>query len=377
MAMNLKTEMLAMILAGGRGTRLFDLTKKAAKPAVYYGGKYRIIDFPLSNCANSNVGIVGVLTQYESILLGSYVSRASLWGLDGRDRGTFVLPPRETDRGFSSYAGTADAIYQNIDFMDQYNPEYVVILSGDHIYKMDYDDMLNFHKANNCDVTIAGLTVTYEEATRFGIMNTKEDNRIYEFEEKPAHPKNNQASMGIYIFTYSVLRKALIEDHAVETSSHDFGKNIIPNLLNEGKRLFAYPFAGYWKDVGTIDSLWEANMDLLDPANPLGLGDEKWKIYTEDFPELPQFITDNAEIQKALINQGCYVDGKVKGSVLFGGVKVKKGAQVIDSVIMPNVTIEEGAVVRKCIVAENLTIKAGHEIGDGKKVQLIAKKEDC
>ena len=373
----MKTEKLAMILAGGRGTRLHDLTSKAAKPAVYYGGKYRIIDFPLSNCANSNVTIVGVLTQYESILLGSYVSRASIWGLDGRDRGTFVLSPRETDHGFFKYAGTADAIYQNIDFMDQYNPEYVVILSGDHIYKMDYDEMLDFHKANHADVTIAGLTVTMEEASRFGIMNTREDNQIYEFEEKPAHPKNNQASMGIYIFSYPVLRKALIEDHADEKSENDFGKNVIPKLLNEGKRVFAYPFKGYWKDVGTIDSLWQANMDLLLEDNPLGLGDEDWKIYTEDFPETPQFIGEHADVNKSLINQGCYVEGEVKKSVLFGDVVVEEGAHVIDSVIMPGVTVKSGAVINKCIVAEGLTIHGDKVLGDGKEVKLVAKQEEC
>ena len=373
----MKTEMLAMILAGGRGTRLKELTKKDAKPAVYYGGKYRIIDFPLSNCANSNVGVVGVLTQYESILLNSYVSRASLWGLNGRNRGTFVLSPRETDKGFGLYAGTADAIYQNIEFMDQYDPQYVLILSGDHIYKMDYDEMLDFHKRNQCDVTIAGLTVSLKEATRFGIMNTKENGQIYEFEEKPAHPKNDQASMGIYIFSYDVLRKALIEDHDDENSSHDFGKNIIPKLLDEGKRLFVWRFAGYWKDVGTIESLWEANMDLLTEENPLHLSDPNWKIYTEDFPNKPQRIGRKASVVGSLINQGCRIDGTVDGSVIFGDVDVAEAAVVKDSVILPGSVIPVGTRVERCIVADHMILEAGKTYGTPEgEITLVAREEE-
>ena len=370
----MKTEMLAMILAGGRGTRLMDLTSKVAKPAVYYGGKYRIIDFPISNCANSGIGVVGILTQYESVLLNEYVSHSSRWGLEGRNKGIFVLPPRETNEGFGVYRGTADAIYQNIDFLDMYNPDYVLILSGDHIYKMDYAEMLEFHKKNNADLTIGGLEVTMEEAKRFGIMNTDENDRIVEFEEKPEHPKNNVASMGIYIFSYPALRKALKTD-AVADTSHDFGKDIIPAYLNSGKRLFAYRFKGYWKDVGTIDSLWQANMDLIDDNDLINMGDSSWKIYTDDVPTTPQFIGEDAEIQRAYINQGCIVNGTVKNSVLFRDVKVKSGAKVIDSVIMPEAVIGEGATVRNCIVSEGIVIPDGKKIGSSKEIKLISRKE--
>lgn len=371
----MKTEMLAMILAGGRGTRLHELTNKSAKPAVYYGGKYRIIDFPLSNCANSHINYVGILTQYESILLNSYVSQGSVWGLEGHNSGTFVLSPREKSTGFGLYRGTADAIYQNIDFMDQYDPKYVLILSGDHIYKMNYDKMLDFHKENDADVTVAALTVTLEEAKRFGIMNAYDNKRVYQFEEKPQQPKSNLASMGIYIFNYDVLRKALIEDAEKETS-HDFGKNIIPTLLDEGKKIFAYPFSGYWKDVGTIDSLWQANMDLLVEENPLNLGDESWKIFTEDVPTSPQFIGKKAKIKGSYINQGCVVNGTVDNSVLFRDVVIEEGAKVVDSVIMPNVTVEKGAVINKCIVAEGLTVKGTMSLGGKDTVELVASLED-
>ena len=370
----MKTEMLAMILAGGRGTRLHELTNKSAKPAVYYGGKYRIIDFPLSNCANSNISYVGILTQYESILLNSYVSQGAVWGLEGHNSGTFVLSPREKSTGFGLSRGTADAIYQNIDFMDQYNPEYVLILSGDHIYKMNYEKMLNFHKENGADVTVAALTVTLEEARRFGIMNAHENKQVYQFEEKPKNPKSNLASMGIYIFNYDVLKKALIEDAELDTS-HDFGKNIIPTLLDEGKKIFAYPFSGYWKDVGTIDSLWQANMDLLVEENPLNLGDETWKIFTEDVPTSPQFIGKTAKIKSCYINQGCVINGTVTNSVLFRDVNIEEGATVIDSVIMPNVKVCKGAVVNKCIVAEGLTIKENMELGNKEEVELVASLE--
>ena len=356
--------MLAMILAGGRGTRLLDLTNKVAKPAVYYGGKYRIVDFPLSNAANSGIDVIGVLTQYESIQLNAYVSQGSRWGLEGRGKGVFVLPPREKDNtAFGVYKGTADAIYQNIDFMDMYEPEYVLILSGDHIYKMNYDKMLDFHKEQNADVTIAGLEVTFEEAKRFGIMNTDANDRIVEFEEKPAHPKNNLASMGIYIFTYKALKKALTLDAADEKSAHDFGKNIIPYMLNNNKKIVAYRFKGYWKDVGTIDSLWQANMDLLDGDNGLNLADETWKIYTEDIPTTPQ-----------VINQGCVIDGTIENSVLFRDCVVRKGAKVIDSVLFPEVVVEEGAVVKNCIIAEGLVIPKEAEVGDRSEIKLIAKK---
>jgi len=370
-----KTEMLAMILAGGRGTRLLDLTNKVAKPAVYYGGKYRIVDFPLSNSANSGIDVIGVLTQYESIQLNAYVSQGSRWGLEGRGKGVFVLPPREKDdTAFGVYKGTADAIYQNLDFMDMYNPDYVLILSGDHIYKMNYAKMLAFHKEQKADLTVAGLEVTYEEAKRFGIMNTDETDRIVEFEEKPAHPKNNLASMGIYIFSYKELKKALQLDAVDEKSAHDFGKNVIPYMLNNNKKIVAYRFKGYWKDVGTIDSLWEANMDLLDENNGLTMNDDTWKIYTEDVPTTPQVIGPKAKIKRSYINQGCVIDGTVENSVLFRDVHINKGAKVIDSVLFPDVVVEDGAVVKNCIVAEGLTVPKDMEIGDRSKIQLIAKK---
>ena len=371
-----QNNMLAMILAGGRGSRLHELTNKVAKPAVSYGGKYRIVDFPLSNCANSGIDVVGVLTQYESILLNSYVAAGRRWGLDAKDSGVYVLPPRETaDSNLDVYRGTADAISQNIDFIDTYSPEYILILSGDHIYKMDYDKMLDAHKANNADATIAVLPVPMKEASRFGIMNTDENGKIVEFEEKPENPKSNLASMGIYIFNWKQLRKALTADMKNPDSSHDFGKDIIPNFLNEGKALYAYKFEGYWKDVGTIDSLWEANMDLLDPNNPLDLNDPTWKIYTEDVTTLPHYIGPNADIKRAFITQGCVIDGSVKNSVLFTGAKVGEGAKIIDSVLMPGVTVESGAVVTRALVADGVKIGKGAKVGDSKSehIELVAK----
>lgn len=372
-----QSSMLAMILAGGRGSRLHDLTNKVAKPAVAYGGKYRIIDFPLSNCANSGIDVVGVLTQYESVLLNSYVAGGGHWGLDARNSGVYVLPPREkADANLDVYRGTADAISQNIDFVDSYDPEYVLILSGDHIYKMNYDKMLNFHKENNADATIAVMEVPMKEASRFGIMNTDgETGRIVEFEEKPAQPKSNLASMGIYIFNWKLLRRMLVADMKSETSNHDFGKDIIPGLLNDDKRLFAYKFQGYWKDVGTIDSLWEANMDLLDKSNGLNLNDRTWNIYTEDIPAMAQYIGPNAQINRAYITQGCVVEGQVSSSVLFTGAKVAEGAKVIDSVLMPGAVVEAGAVVTRALVADNVKIGAGAVVGsaDSENIELVAK----
>lgn len=371
-----QNNMLAMILAGGRGSRLHELTNKVAKPAVSYGGKYRIVDFPLSNCANSGIDVVGVLTQYESILLNSYVAAGRRWGLDAKDSGVYILPPRETaDSNLDVYRGTADAISQNIDFIDTYSPEYILILSGDHIYKMDYDKMLDAHKANNADATIAVLPVPMKEASRFGIMNTDENGKIVEFEEKPEKPKSNLASMGIYIFNWKQLRKALTADMKNPDSSHDFGKDIIPNFLNEGKALYAYKFEGYWKDVGTIDSLWEANMDLLDPNNPLDLNDPTWKIYTEDVTTLPHYIGPNADIKRAFITQGCVIDCSVKNSVLFTGAKVGEGAKIIDSVLMPGVTVESGAVVTRALVADGVKIGKGAKVGDSKSehIELVSK----
>lgn len=370
-----KNNMLAMILAGGRGSRLHDLTNKVAKPAVSYGGKYRIVDFPLSNCANSGIDIVGVLTQYESILLNSYVAAGGRWGLDAKDSGVFVLPPREkADANLDVYRGTADAISQNIDFIDTYEPEYVLILSGDHIYKMDYAEMLSEHIENNADATIAVIEVPMKEASRFGIMNTNETGRIVEFEEKPPVPKSNLASMGIYIFTWKLLRQMLVADMVKEDSNHDFGKDIIPTLLDNGGNLFAYKFKGYWKDVGTIDSLWEANMDLLDGNNELDLGDANWKIYTEDITTLPQYIGANADIKHAYITQGCVIDGEVKNSVLFTGAKVGKNAKVLDTVLMPNAIVEDGAVVNRALVADGIKIGKGAVVGsaDSDNILLVA-----
>lgn len=371
-----QNNMLAMILAGGRGSRLHDLTNKVAKPAVSYGGKYRIVDFPLSNCANSGIDVVGVLTQYESVLLNSYVAAGRRWGLDTKDSGVYVLPPREkADANLDVYRGTADAISQNIDFIDSYDPEYLLILSGDHIYKMNYAKMLACHKEHNADATIAVIGVPMKEASRFGIMNTDENGRIVEFEEKPAQPKSNLASMGIYIFNWKTLRKLLIADMKNPDSHHDFGKDIIPTLLNDGKTLIAYEFEGYWKDVGTIDSLWEANMDLLDEKCELDLHDNTWKIYTEDVTALPQYIGPDASINRAFITQGCRIEGEVKNSVLFTGATVGAGAKVIDTVLMPGAVIEDGAIVTRALVADGVKIGKGAVVGsaDSENIELVAK----
>ena len=372
-----QNNMLAMILAGGRGSRLHELTNKVAKPAVSYGGRYKIIDFPLSNCANSGIDVVGVLTQYESILLNSYVAIGRRWGLDAKDSGVFVLPPREkADSNLDVYRGTADAISQNIDFIDNYGPDYLLVLSGDHIYKMNYAKMLAEHKAQNAEATIAVIEVPIREASRFGIMNTNETGQIVEFEEKPEHPKSNLASMGIYIFNWKTLRKLLVADMKDPDSNHDFGKDIIPQMLNNGNKLYAYKFKGYWKDVGTIDSLWEANMDLLDKNNELDLHDPTWKIYTEDVTSLPQYIGPDAQINQAFITQGCIIEGEVRNSVLFTGAKVGAGAQIIDSVLMPGVVVEEGAVVTRALVADNVKIGKKAVVGsaDSEHIELVSKR---
>lgn len=360
----MKKEVVAMLLAGGQGSRLYALTSHVAKPAVPFGGKYRIIDFPLSNCVNSGIDTVGVLTQYRPLELNSYIGNGQPWDLDRSDGGVHILPPymREGDQG-TWYKGTANAIYQNIGFLDLYDPEYVVILSGDHIYKMDYTDMLDLHKKENAACTISVLEVTMEEATRFGIMNVDENDRIYEFEEKPKHPKSNLASMGIYIFTWKKLRQALIDDEADPNSSNDFGKNIIPNLLAAGEKLMAYRFHGYWKDVGTIDSLWDANMDMLAPRSSIDLYDPSWPIFARSPIKPPHVTGPNARISHSLVTGGSQVDGLVENSVLFHSVTVEEGASVQYSILMPGAVVKAGAQVAYSIVAENAVVEARALVG--------------
>lgn len=361
-------EIVAMILAGGRGTRLEALTAKVAKPAVHFGGKYRIIDFPLSNCANSGIDVVGVLTQYESVLLGTYVGAGTKWGLDGNNSLAAILPARERGGvGATWYAGTADAIYQNISFLDQYDPEYVLILSGDHIYKMDYEVMLDFHKANNADVTIAAMPVPIEEASRFGIVVTDNDSRIKEFEEKPEKPSSNLASMGIYIFSWPVLKEALIK--LKDQPNCDFGKHIIPYCHGKGDRLFAYEYNGYWKDVGTLSSYWEANMELIDIIPEFNLYEEFWKIYTNSANIPPQYIAQEGVVDRCIISNGTEVYGELHNSVLGGSVVVGKGSVVRDSIIMQGVTIGENCVIDRAIIAEDTVIGDNVVIGIGSDVQ--------
>ncbi|MEI4338395.1 glucose-1-phosphate adenylyltransferase [Streptococcus suis] len=369
-----QNKMLAMILAGGRGTRLEGLTKKVAKPAVAFGGKYRIIDFPLSNCANSGIDIVGVLTQYEPVLLNSYVAQSQRWGLDVQGSGVFVLPPSEKIEGFGLYKGTADAITQNIDFIDLHDPEYVLILSGDHIYKMNYDKLLDTHIQKKADATIAVIEVPIKEASRFGIMNTDEDYRIEEFEEKPENPKSNLASMGIYIFTWKTLKKYLQEDDKLDTSSHDFGHDIIPKYLEDGRTLIAHPFRGYWKDVGTVNSLWESNMDLIDHAGDLDLSDRSWRIYSEDKGSPAQVIGATATVKSAYIDKGAFIDGAVEHSVISTDVQVNQDAVVKNSVVLPGAIIGEGVELDYVIVAENIKIADGVKLtGDIDHILLIDK----
>lgn len=369
-----QNKLLAMILAGGRGTRLEGLTKKVAKPAVAFGGKYRIIDFPLSNCANSGIDIVGVLTQYEPVLLNSYVAQSQRWGLDVQGSGVFVLPPSERIEGFGLYKGTADAITQNIDFVDLHEPEYILILSGDHIYKMNYDKLLDTHIQNEADATIAVIEVPMKEASRFGIMNTDSDYRIEAFEEKPAKPKSNLASMGIYIFTWKTLRKYLLEDDKLDTSSHDFGHDIIPKYLADGKRLYAHPFRGYWKDVGTINSLWESNMDLIDHADDLDLSDSSWRIYSEDSGSPAQVIGSHATVRNAYIDKGAIIEGKVEHSVISTDVVVNQRASVKNSVLLPGAVIGENVQLDYVIVAENVKIAEGTKLsGTADSILLIDK----
>lgn len=359
-----KKNCVAMLLAGGQGSRLGILTKNVAKPAVPYGGKYRIIDFPLSNCTNSGIDVVGVLTQYQPLELNAYIGSGAPWDLDLTNGGVFVLPPYQKGKSGEWYRGTANAIYQNMAFIEQYSPEYVLILSGDHIYKMDYNAMLNFHVHHGADATIAVREVPWAEASRFGIMNTDADDRIVEFEEKPKNPKSNKASMGVYIFTWAKLRQYLIADEENKKSSNDFGKNIIPAMLADHQVLCAYNFDGYWKDVGTIESLWEANMDLLATPMPIDLHDKKWRIYARNPGMAPHYIAKGATVSDSLIAEGSEVYGTVKHSVLFAGVTVEEGANVQDSVVMPGAVIHRGAVVRRAILAENAVVGPGAFVGE-------------
>ena len=362
-----KKECVAMLLAGGQGSRLYALTVKTAKPAVSFGGKYRIIDFPLSNCTNSKLDTVGVLTQYQPLMLNEYIGNGLSWDLNRTFGGVSILPPYQGHGGADWYRGTANAIYQNLDFIDIYSPEYVIILSGDHIYKMDYNAMLKDHKRTGAACTIAVLNVTLEEASRFGIMNTDENNKIYEFEEKPKHPKSTKASMGIYIFDYKKLKSYLTADEADPNSSNDFGKNIIPNMLNAGEAMYAYDFEGYWKDVGTIQSLWEANMDLLGRPPKFDLYDRSWRIFFRNNPLPPHYAATDAVISNSLVTEGCEIYGAVKNSVMFRSVKVARGATVKDSVILPGAVIGEGATVEYAIVDSETVIEAGAKIGAPKE----------
>ena len=352
-----------MLLAGGQGTRLQVLTKDMAKPAVPFGGKYRIIDFPLSNCSNSGISTVGVLTQFMPLELNSYMGNGNPWDLDRVDGGLTILPPYTAGKTGEWYKGTANAIYQNIKYIEQYDPEYVLILSGDHIYKMNYNKMLEFHKEKKADLTVAHINVPIEEASRFGILNTDEDLRIVEFLEKPEHPVSTKASMGIYIFNWKVLREYLIRDEENPESEKDFGKNIIPMLLEEDRRIYAFPFAGYWKDVGTIESLWEANMDLIKRREEFNISDKSWKIYYRHEGRLPQYIGESAEVTDSMISDGTIVLGKVHESIVSSGVSIAKNSKVLGSIIMQNAVIEEGATVVNSIIAEGTVVKSGVTVG--------------
>ncbi len=356
-------ELVAMLLAGGQGSRLYVLTKDTAKPAIPFGGKYRIIDFPLSNCINSGIDTVGVLTQYQPLELNSYIGNGEPWDLDRVNGGVHILPPYVAGKSGEWYKGTANAVYQNIRFIDEYEPEYVLILSGDHIYKMDYAKMLDFHKEHEAAVTVAALPVPMEEASRFGIMNTYEDGRIYEFEEKPAQPKSNKASMGIYIFTWKKLKQYLIDDENDPNSKNDFGGNILPTMINNGEKMMAYTFEGYWKDVGTIDSFWEANMDLLNPRIPLKMNDPDWKIYSRTGAMVPQYIGKDAEIIESMVTENCDVEGKLWYSVLFSGVSVGEGSTLNSSVVMSNTKIGKNVNIQYAIIADDVVIEDGAVIG--------------
>lgn len=371
-----KNEIVAMILAGGQGSRLGVLTKKLAKPAVPFGGKYRIIDFPLSNCSNSGIYTVGVLTQYKPLELNAHIGIGEAWDLDRSQGGVSILPPYQEEKGGEWYKGTANAIYQNIEFVDRYDPEYVLVLSGDHIYKMDYTKMLDFHKERNAEATIAVFEVPMDEASRFGIMNTRDDLSIYEFEEKPKNPKNNLASMGIYIFNWKTLKKYLKEDENNKDSKNDFGMNIIPAMLGDGNKMVAYPFKGYWKDVGTISSLWEANMDLLKEDNELNLHDEEWKIYSVNPVRPAQYIGENAKISNSLVVEGCVVNGQIDNSILFQGVQIGKNTIIKDSVIMNDAKIGDNVIIEKAIVGSGAIVRKDCKISLGDEIAIIAAKDE-
>lgn len=358
-----KKECIAMILAGGQGSRLGVLTKRVAKPAVPFGGKYRIIDFALSNCTNSGIDTVGVLTQYQPLALNAYIGIGSPWDLDRRSGGVSILPPFVRANGGEWYKGTANAVYQNIDFIETYQPDYVLVLSGDHIYKMDYAKMLDFHKEHRASATIGVIEVPWEEASRFGIMNIDEKHSIVEFEEKPPHPKSNLASMGIYIFNWPLLKEYLIEDEHDPDSLNDFGKNVIPRMLDNHEPMLAYPFQGYWKDVGTLESLWEANMDLLGDNPGLDLSERSWRIYSVNPTQPPQFLAHSARVQNSLVNEGCIIYGQVRGSVLFPGVRIGANSKVFDSVLMPNVQIGENVTIHKSIIGNGTVVNDGSVIG--------------
>ena len=359
-----KKECIAMLLAGGQGSRLYVLTENTAKPAVPFGGKYRIIDFSLSNCVNSHIDTVGILTQYQHLELNDYIGNGQPWDLNRTFGGAHVLPPYTTARQNSWYKGTANAIYQNIPFVERYNPEYVVILSGDHIYKMDYSKMLKFHKEKGSECTIAVMPVSMEDATRMGIMSTDEQHAITEFEEKPAHPKSNLASMGVYIFTWKVLKQYLIADESDPNSDNDFGKNVIPAFLRDGRAMYAYYFDGYWKDVGTLDRLWEANMDLLDPKDPLDMRNPRFKVYARNYAHPSTRLTPGSRVTNSFVAEGCTISGKVEHSVLYTGCVVEEGASLTGAVVMPNTVIRRGAVVNYAIVGENCTVETGAKVGE-------------
>lgn len=364
-----KTESIAMLLAGGQGSRLGILTHNVAKPAVPFGGKYRIIDFPLSNCVNSGIYTVGVLTQYQPLELNDYIGNGEPWDLDRSEGGVHVLSPYQQIEGTDWYKGTANSIYQNIHFIDKYNPEYIVVLSGDHIYKMDYDKMIEFHKAQKAAATIAMREVEWKEASRFGLMIVNDDGTISEFEEKPEHPRSNKASMGIYVFTWSKLRQYLIADEANPNSSNDFGKDVIPAMHEAGEKMVAYQFDGYWRDVGTIESLWEANMDILSPTSGINLNDPNWPIFAKSPNAPPQYIADSAKIINSMVSEGCEVEGNADFSVLFPNAEVAEDAQINYSIIMPGAKIEKGAVVEYAIVAQDAVIEEGAHVG--------ASPDDC